>query len=208
MAQWLLFGAGGKGVGNMIAQLAIANQQQVVAVVRNAEAAEKLSLQGVRVFVGDACDKAIVAAACEAAGAGATVISTMGGSQDYLANRTVIDCVEQAGISRMIFVTSLGCGDSWQYLSLRSKAAFGQAVREKSLAESWLQTSSLDFAIVRPGGLLHGEATGKSILQQNTEVHGLVMRADVAAQVYQLARQPELKKRIYSLIQPDLTISK
>lgn len=208
MAQWLLFGAGGKGVGNMIAQLAIANQQQLVAVVRNTEAVEKLSLQGVRVFVGDACDEAVVTAACEAAGAGATVISTMGGSQDYLANRTVIDCAEQAGISRMVLVTSLGCGDSWQHLSLRSKAAFGQAVREKSLAESWLQTSSLDFAIVRPGGLLHGEATGKSILQQNIEAHGLVMRADVAAQVYQLARQPELKKQIFSLIQPDLTISK
>lgn len=208
MAPWLLFGAGGKGVGNMIAQLAIANQQQLVVVVRNTEAAEKLSLQGVRVFVGDACDEAVVTAACEAAGAGATVISTMGGSQDYLANRTVIDCAEQAGISRMVLVTSLGCGDSWQYLSLRSKAAFGQAVREKSLAESWLQTSSLDFAIIRPGGLLHGEATGKSILQQNIEAHGLVMRADVAAQVYQLARQPELKKQIFSLIQPDLTISK
>lgn len=208
MAQWLLFGAGGKGVGNMIAQLAIANQQQLVAVVRNTEAAEKLSLQGVRVFVGDACDEAIVTAACQTVGAGATVISTMGGSQDYLANRTVIDCAEQAGISRMVLVTSLGCGDSWQYLSLRSKAAFGQAVREKSLAESWLQTSSLDFAIIRPGGLLHGEATGKSILQQNIEAHGLVMRADVAAQVYQLARQPELKKQIFSLIQPDLTISK
>lgn len=208
MAQWLLFGAGGKGVGNMIAQLAIANQQQLVVVVRNTEAAEKLSLQGVRVFVGDACDEAVVTAACEAAGAGATVISTMGGSQDYLANRTVIDCAEQAGISRMVLVTSLGCGDSWQYLSLRSKAAFGQAVREKSLAESWLQTSSLDFAIIRPGGLLHGKATGKSILQQNIEAHGLVMRADVAAQVYQLARQPELKKQIFSLIQPDLTISK
>lgn len=208
MAQWLLFGAGGKGVGNMIAQLAITNQQQVVAVVRNTEAAEKLSLQGVNVFVGDACDKAIVTAACQAAGTNATVISTMGGSQDYLANRTVIDCAEQEGISRMVLVTSLGCGDSWQYLSLRARAAFGHAVREKSLAESWLQTSSLDFVIVRPGGLLHGDATGKSILQQTVEAHGLVMRADVAAQVYQLASQTELKNQIYSLIQPNLTISK
>ncbi|WP_369310321.1 SDR family oxidoreductase [Providencia rettgeri] len=207
MAQWLLFGAGGKGVGSMIAQLAIANKQQTVAVVRNRETAEKLSLQGVHVVVGDACDSQVVTAACQAAGTSATVISTMGGSQDYLAHRTVIDCAEQAGISRMVLVTSLGCGDSWPYLSLRARAAFGQAVREKSLAESWLQTSSLDFAIVRPGGLLHGEATGKAILQQHVEAHGLVMRADVAEQVYQLATQTILKKQIYSLIQPDLTVS-
>ncbi|MCM4201675.1 SDR family oxidoreductase, partial [Escherichia coli] len=41
------------------------------------------------------------------------IISTMGGAQDYLAHRTVIDEAEKAGISRMILVTSLGCGDSW-----------------------------------------------------------------------------------------------
>ena len=36
----------------------------------------------------------------------------------------------------MVLVTSLGCGESWAYLSDRAKAAFGQAVREKSLAET------------------------------------------------------------------------
>ncbi|HBC7431835.1 TPA: hypothetical protein KEY68_004151, partial [Providencia rettgeri] len=56
----------------------------------------------------------------------------------------------------------------------------------------------------RPGGLLHGEPTGKAVLQQEVEVHGLVMRADVAAHVYQLAKQGELKKQIYSVVQPGL----
>lgn len=62
----------------------------------------------------------------------------------------------------MVLMTSLGCGDSWAYLSTRYKAAFGQAVREQPLAESWLQTSSLDFAILRPGSLLQGSPTGKT----------------------------------------------
>nr|WP_314266638.1 NAD(P)H-binding protein [uncultured Moellerella sp.] len=204
MAPWLIFGAGGQGVGAMIASLAFAEKRPVIAVVRNQEAADKLSALGAQVFIGDACDEAVVLAACQAAGSLATVISTMGGSQDYLAHRTVIACVEKSALSRMILVTSLGCGDSWQYLSPRARAAFGQAVREKSLAESWLQTSQLDFTILRPGGLLYGDATGKAIRQQNEEVHGLVMRADVAEHVYQLALQPELKKQIYSLIQPGL----
>ncbi len=103
-----------------------------------------------RFFTGDACDASVVAAACRAAGPDALIISTMGGAQDYLAHRTVIDEAEKAGISRMILVTSLGCGDSWPFLSERAKAAFGQAVREKTLAESWLQTSQLDYAILRP----------------------------------------------------------
>lgn len=204
MAKWLVFGAGGQGVGNMIAQLAIADKQSVVAVVRNAGAADKLLAMGIQVFVGDACDKQVVTEACQAAGTQATVVSTIGGAQDYLAHRTIIDNAEQTGITRMVLVTSLGCGDSWPYLSLRARAAFGQAVREKTLAESWLQTSALDYAIIRPGGLLNGDATGKAILQQGIEVHGLVMRADVAALVYQVGQQPELKKQIYSVIQPDL----
>jgi uncharacterized protein YbjT (DUF2867 family) len=142
--------------------------------------------------------------ACRAAGPDALIISTMGGAQDYLAHRTVIDEAEKAGISRMILVTSLGCGDSWPFLSERAKAAFGQAVREKTLAESWLQTSQLDYAILRPGGLLDGAATGKAQRIQNQECHGFVHRADVAAHIHELANAPALNQQVYSLIEPDL----
>ena len=113
MTPWLLFGAGGKGVGARTLELALAEQRPVVAVIRHADAATKLAQQGVQVFTGDACDASVVAAACRAAGPDALIISTMGGAQDYLAHRTVIDEAEKAGISRMILVTSLGCGDSW-----------------------------------------------------------------------------------------------
>lgn len=132
MTPWLLFGAGGKGVGARTLELALAEQRPVVAVVRRADAAAQLAQQGVQVFTGDACDASVVAAACRAAGPQALIISTMGGAQDYLAHRTVIDEAEKAGIRRMILVTSLGCGDSWPFLSDRAKAAFGQAVREKN----------------------------------------------------------------------------
>lgn len=204
MSPWLIFGAGGKGVGALTVELAMAENHPVVALVRNPEAAACLKVKGVDVFIGDACENHVVAQACQAAGTAATVISTMGGAQDYLAHRTVIDEAEKAGIRRMILVTSLGCGDSWPFLSVRAKTAFGQAVREKSLAESWLQTSTLDFAILRPGGLLSGEATGKAQRIQQQEVHGFVQRADVAAHIQALASAPALNQQIYSLVEPEL----
>lgn len=204
MTPWLIFGAGGKGVGALTAMLALSEGRRVIALVRNEEAAQNLRNAGAEVVVGDACDEARVEEACRLAGTEATVISTMGGSQDYLAHRTVIDCAEKAGISRMVLVTSLGCGESWPWLSDRAKAAFGQAVREKSLAESWLQTSTLNFAILRPGGLLHGEPTGKAVRSQQTEIHGLVMRADVAAHAAELARSPSLNGQVYGLVEPGL----
>lgn len=204
MNPWLIFGAGGKGVGALTVELALAEKRPVVAVVRNPEAAARLKAKGINVLIGDACDAACVAQACQAAGAEATVISSMGGAQDYLAHRTVIDEAEKAGLKRMILVTSLGCGDSWPFLSARAKAAFGQAVREKSLAESWLQTSTLDYAILRPGGLLSGEATGKARRIQQQEVHGFVQRADVAAHIQALASAPALNQQVYSLVEPEL----
>ncbi len=204
MSPWLIFGAGGNGVGALTVELALAENRPVVALVRHLEAAARLKAKGVDVFIGDACDSHIVAQACQAAGTAATVISTMGGAQDYLAHRTVIDEAEKAGISRMILVTSLGCGDSWPFLSARAKAAFGRAVREKSLAESWLQTSTLDFAILRPGGLQNGEASGKAQRIQQQEVHGFVQRADVAAHIQALASAPALNQQVYSLVEPEL----
>ncbi|HEY3984228.1 SDR family oxidoreductase [Cedecea sp.] len=204
MTPWLIFGAGGKGVGALTAKLALAESRPVVALVRNEEAAAKLREAGAQVIIGDACDSDAVTEACRLAGQDATVISTMGGAQDYPAHRTVIDCAEKAGISRMVLVTSLGCGESWAYLSDRAKAGFGQGVREKSLAESWLQTSKLDFAIVRPGGLLHGEPTGKAVLSQAPEIHGMVMRADVAAHVAERAKAPRLNRQVYGLVEPGL----
>lgn len=204
MTPWLLFGAGGKGVGACTLKLALAEQRPVVAVVRNPEAAATLQNSGVHTFIGDACDAAVVSAACEAAGQDALVISTMGGAQEYHAQSTVIDEAEKAGIRRMILVTSLGCGDSWQYLSPRARSAFGLAVRKKTLAESWLQTSTLDYAIIRPGGLLDGEATGKAQRFQHQECHGFVMRADVAAHIHELACAPALNNQIYSLVEPEL----
>lgn len=207
MNPWLIFGAGGKGVGALILELALAENRPLFAVVRNPDAAARLTKRGVTVFTGDACDAQCVAQACHAAGPTATVISTIGGAHDYLAHRTLIDEAEKAAIGRMILVTSLGCGDSWPFLSARARAAFGQAVREKSLAESWLQTSGLDYAIVRPGGLLSGEATGKAELRQQQEVHGLVQRADVAAHVQALARAPALNRQVYSLVDPQLKLA-
>ncbi|MEI7266053.1 MULTISPECIES: NAD(P)H-binding protein [Pectobacterium] len=203
---WLLFGAG-NGVGACLLQRAIECEQAVVLVLRNPEQAKHWREQGITVVEGDACDPETVAEACRVAGPSAIVVSTMGGGTvNYQGHRTVIDGAEQAGIKRMLLVTSLGCGDTWPLLSPRARAAFGFAVREKSLAESWLQSSTLDHCIVRPGGLLDVVATHNAKLTQGAATLGLVSRRDVALAVDQLLQQPVFGNHIYNLIDPDLTM--
>lgn len=209
MKPWLIFGAG-HGVGAHL--LALANQyanaaqnpRPVTLLIRNPQQAEELRSKGLTVVCGDACDPDSVYQACQLAGPDAAIISTLGSrTADYQGNRLIIDTAEKLGLKRMLLVTSIGCGDSWPTLSPAARAAFGQAVREKSLAESWLQTSNLTYTLIRPGGLLDKPATGNSICLQ-AEAHGLVTREDVAIQLSQMIEEPTTYHQIYALIDPGL----
>ena len=208
MPTTLIFGAS-RGLGRAFTHHALAEGHRVVALVRSPEMAMELSALGVEVIEGDALDSAAVQQACLVAGQDAQVVSTLGSFRqtapvDYQGNRHVIDAMEQAGLKRLLLVTSLGCGDSWQYLPERARAAFGHEVRLKSLAESWLQTSTLAWTILRTAGLLDGNATDRAELSQGKEVHGLVCRADVAAQGLRLLADETAVGQIYAIGDPEL----
>jgi uncharacterized protein YbjT (DUF2867 family) len=203
MKSLLIFGAG-SGVGAKLLD-EVERDYRITLVIRNPLTAKQLSARGFTVIEGDAADSDVVERACLLAGAGATIVSTMGGeAANYRGHRLIIDSAEKSGINRMLLVTSLGCGDSWPTLSERAKNAFGQSVREKSLAESWLQTSRLDYCILRPGGLKDGPATHQAQCYQGQEVHGLVQRHDVALIIVQKLQAETLANQIFAVIDPNL----
>ncbi|WP_439844304.1 SDR family oxidoreductase [Aeromonas dhakensis] len=209
MPTTLIFGAS-RGLGRAFTEQALQLGHRVVALVRHADMATELQSLGVDVISGDALDPQAVAAACRHAGRDAHVVSTLGSFRqvepvDYLGNCQVIDEMERAGLKRLLLVTSLGCGDSWQYLPERARAAFGHEVRLKSLAESWLQTSTLAWTILRPAGLHDGIATGAAVLSQGKEMHGLVRRADVAACGLHLLTDEAAAGQIYAIGDPSLS---
>lgn len=204
----LIFGAS-RGLGRAFTDQALRQGHRVVALVRSPDMTAELNTLGVEVVQGDTLDAAAVTQACLLAGSEAQVVSTLGSFRqaqpvDYQGNRQVIDAMEQAGLKRLLLVTSLGCGDSWQYLPERAREAFGHEVRLKSLAESWLQTSRLSWTILRPAGLQDGEATGRAVLSQGKEVHGLVRRQDVAIQGLQLLTNEQALGQIYAIGEPGL----
>ncbi|MDF7666842.1 NAD(P)H-binding protein [Orbaceae bacterium ESL0727] len=206
MDSLLIFGAGHGVAAHLLDE--VKQAYRLTLVIRNGEQAKQLSERGFTVIKGDATDKMIVAEACRVAGKGATVVSTLGGENaNYEAHRLIIDSAEQAGLRRMLLVTSIGCGDSWVTLSTVAKQAFGQAVREKTLAESWLQTSQLDYLILRPGGLQDGEATHQAKLYQE-EIHGFVRRRDVALLMAQQLSQVHFERQIYAVVDPTLAFKR
>ena len=211
MQTLLIFGVSPKqGAGYQIAHLTkqYYPQWRCIVLVRDANFAKQLANQGIEAHVGDATDCELVKKLCELAGCEATIISTLGGETgNYSAQRVIIDCAEQTGIKQMILVTSLGCGDSWGTLSERAKQAFGHAVREKSLAEVWLQTSKLNFLILRPGGLRDGEMTQKAECYYQQEVHGFIYRTDLAQIVIDKIVNQQIDDHAYSVVDPSLKIT-
>lgn len=209
MKTLLLFGVSPKmGTGYQLLQLALQQplQWRCIALVRDADFARHLSQQGVVTVVGDATDESSVKKACELAGNHTVIVSTLGGSAGahYLAQRLIIDTAEHCGIKQMLLVTSLGCGDSWPTMSERAKKAFGHSVREKSLAEVWLQTSTLNYEILRPGGLVNGAVTGTGKCFYQQEIHGYIHRAELASVIMQRISTATLNNCVYTVVDPDL----
>lgn len=203
MQKVVIWGAS-SGLGAAMVVHFIERGFDVTAVARNPN--KNTMLQHVSTLTCDATDKTQIEATVDFIPTDAWVISTMGSFQsdnpvDYVGHRYLIDALQDKGVKRFVLVTSLGCGDSWAYLSDRAKQVFGNAVREKSLAESWLQTSNLDFTILRPGGLKDGDATQRGMLSQNQEVHGSINRSEAARLVHEILLSPESVGQIYQCVE-------
>ena len=178
-----------------------------IGVARNPDKSPAVKASCSQVFTCDATDKASVERVVEQLPKDTWVISTMGSfgadiPVDYIGHRYLIDALQANQIQRFLLVTSLGCGDSWQFLSERARKGFGAAVREKSLAEAWLSSSELDFTIVRPGGLVNGPITENGKLSQGVEVHGLIHRSELARLIHSLLKDESSIGQIYQCVDP------
>ncbi|GAD88486.1 hypothetical protein VHA01S_005_00890 [Vibrio halioticoli NBRC 102217] len=203
MQKVVIWGAA-SGLGAAMVEHFVALGYDVTGVARNPS--KNPFLAQVATLVCDATDPQQVASTVEQIPSDAWVISSMGSFQaqvavDYIGHRHLIDALQAKQVKRFLMVTSLGCGDTWPFLSDKAKAVFGGAVREKSLAESWLQSSALDYTILRPGGLKDGASNGLGVLSQSGEVHGSIARGEVAALVAQLLESEDSINQIYQCVE-------
>jgi putative NADH-flavin reductase len=118
----------------------------------------------------------------------------------------IVDIMEQAGVKRLIYLSSLGAGESRYYMPRIVRFLLGDILLRVPLAdhninEQRIARSSLNWTIVRPGGLTDGPLTG--IVQHGSEMTIIkgstkISRANVSAfMLQQLADDEYVKKSVW-----------
>lgn len=134
------------------------------------------------------------------------VISYIGGKKegvrsDAVGNLNLIHAViKHAPNARFIFITSMGCGEQWAFLSDRVKHALGEALQEKTQAENLLRESSLNWTILRPCGLNTREDETFRLIEKATELpSSYISRKALANAVLSVLTREETTHKIFSV---------
>ena len=182
----LVIGAGGE-MGEAVVEQAVARGHAVTAFVHSPQEYKRTD---VRVVPGDARDKS---AMLEAVRGQDAVLDTLGSHIPFLTTtletdtaRNVIDAMQEAGVRRLIVVSTIGEGDSAAnvhsyYKNLFMPVVLRGVMKDKAGLEAAVEQSPLDWIIVRPAGLSNGEPKGIRIVKPETgEKVRFITRADVA----------------------------
>lgn len=192
MTHILVIGAS-RGIGEAVCRAAIARGHTVRAMSRSGQLREGLGGQ-CDAFAGDALDPATVQDALDRVD---VVVQALGVplSLDLLtkpvtlfseATRVLLPAMKAAGVGKLVCITGFGAGDSRQSINVLQRLPFDlvmkRAYDDKTIQEGLIESSDLDWLIVRPGVLTSAPASGKYrvLTKPNEWRNGIVARADVA----------------------------
>lgn len=188
--QLLVVGATG-GTGRQVVEQALQQGHFVTAFVRDPA---KLSRQhpNLTVLVGDVLKPETLLPAVRRQDAVICSLGSRPGQKDEAVatgTKHLIDTMIQAGSKRLLVVSSLGVGTSYEEASLTTKlfvkTVLSGVIAEKEKQEQFVRDSPLNWTIVRPTGLTNGPLTRKSRVGEHLPFSLFeiprISRADVAA---------------------------
>jgi len=192
---------GQRNVGRLFAEQLVENGANVACVARTEDAAAELREMGCPVAgVGDLTDPDFASSVVSAVKP-ATIFTAVGGKDpsggrvDGVANINLFRAATELKASpHVVFVTSWGCGETWDYINDETKSFLGPALKAKTEAEEFLRSSGLPHLIVRPGGLMPGTepaTRGGVLIKGRPDIGGAIRRQDLAEMMLWLPRRPE-----------------
>ncbi|MDY6764874.1 MAG: SDR family oxidoreductase [Halobacteria archaeon] len=93
----------------------------------------------------------------------------------------LVDASTRGGVSKFVFESAIGVGNSKKKLPLPFRLPIIRSLRAKKRAESTVRSSTLSHTVLRPGILTNGEARKDTLVAEGgPTVFGFIRRADVA----------------------------
>ena len=219
----ILMVGGNRATGLEIVKLLVDKGEDVTVMVRKTSNIDELNALGVKTVIADALIEEQVQTAV-ASDTFRTIISTLGTSQsdlakhnllmdiiigaedkidpakrpDWIGNRYVIDAAQANGVTRFIFITVIGAGDSGDALPWLARRGHNDPIAHKEKAEAHLRASDLDYTILRPGGLTDRPPTGGAQLTEDRLAFSYVGREDLAIQALDVFGNVETIGKTYA----------
>ncbi|GAA0779324.1 NAD-dependent epimerase/dehydratase family protein [Roseibium denhamense] len=192
MAKILVIGAS-RGIGKAVSEEAAARGHEVRAMSRSGAVTRRRD-DRIEGFSGNALKAADMERALEGID---TVVQALGVEASLKmitepvtlfseATRVLLPAMEKTGVGRLVAVTGFGAGDCASSVNLLQRLPFrallGRAYDDKTIQETLIEGSDLDWLIVRPGVLTNGPKSNcYRVLSEPAEWrNGIVSRADVA----------------------------
>lgn len=192
----LVLGATGP-TGRHVVDVSLKQGDSVTVLVRNPAALRDLSNR-ITIVQGDATSEQDVLKAMRGQDA---VVSALGRGTSLVAKElfsraaaATIGAAKQAGVSRLVWMSSFGVGGTFESASLVQKFLFRMLMHriysDKAIADAAIRASGLDWTLVYPSALTNGPAKGIYRADDRIEMKGVpkISRADVAAFMNQAAR--------------------
>lgn len=174
-----------------------------IAMVRKEEQKERFENQNVKTVLADLeedlnpamqdVDKVIFAAGSK----GKNVIAV-----DQEGAKRFTQAAEENKAKKLVMLSSMGADNPSVMPELEDY------LKAKQNADKHLKSSSLNYTIVRPGGLTDKEGTGKIELQEKMKSPGYIPRADVAKTLVEVLEDEVKNKQTFEIISGDTAIEK
>jgi uncharacterized protein YbjT (DUF2867 family) len=191
LTKLLVLGAGGR-IARWVIEMLPQHDVELTLLARDADRLEQAP-PGARVVEGDVLDRDLLA---ETVRGQDVVYANLAGDLATQARR-IVETMEAEGVQRLIFITALGIYDEvpgafgeW------NRQQIGSMLRPYRAAADIIETSSLDYTILRPAWLTDDDEIDYEVTDRTEPFKGTeVSRKSVAALVVELVGAPDTRVR-------------
>jgi len=192
--------------GYRLVQLGVRSEHQVIAAIRPWTDGSRYERMGAEVVKVDPTrPQDVTALFANLNPQGLNVACVLGGTPkiNSQGNINAINAAARFGVSRFLLQTSIGCGDSAEAVDEFVKVFVGKALTAKNWAERHLQTTDLDWTIIRAGGVFRRTFTGGGILLESRTVSGYINADELGDVIFQALLSAKTRHKILAAVDAD-----